>query len=130
MATHDTQPTARRTHPPLDGCIDAHASVLTAARRMAGEKTHHLIVLESRQILGVITDRDLVVRCVSARRHPSRTCVGDIMSATAVGAGRTDSSPAATAPAIETPDPTIRLIQAGKEWESAPAVASGPSAGR
>lgn len=126
MATRETQPTATQVHMPLRGCIDANASVLAATRRMQDENTQHLVVLKSGQIVGVVTDCDLIVRCAAANRRPSSTHVCDIMSAAIVGPCGVKSLRADSAPTIQEQDRLTRLVAAGENWEDSPAVASGP----
>ena len=61
--------------------IDAKASVMAAADRMWLSGADCLMVMEEDRCVGMITDRDLIVGCVSRHRRPTRTCVRDIMSA-------------------------------------------------
>lgn len=61
-------------------CIEADASVLTAAFRMRDANVDRLTVCENGRILGLVTERDVIVRCVSARRLPSQTRVRAILS--------------------------------------------------
>jgi CBS domain-containing protein len=63
----------------------ARETVVAAARRMADLRTGDLIVVEHRsgelpRPLGVVTDRDLVVRVLAcAERSPTNTTIGDVM---------------------------------------------------
>ncbi len=63
------------------GSIDSRATVLVAANRMRDEGVERLAVLEDGCVVGQVGDREIIVRCVSARMRPSRVCVRDIMSA-------------------------------------------------
>ena len=57
-------------------------SVREAARRMRDADVGTLIVVdEERKPLGVLTDRDLVLRCVAADRDPENTAVEAVMTA-------------------------------------------------
>lgn len=57
-------------------------SVREAARRMTLEEIGTLVVLdEERRPLGIVTDRDVTVRCVGEGLDPDRTDVGSIMTA-------------------------------------------------
>lgn len=59
----------------------ADESVLGAARRMGREGVGTLVVLgEDRRPLGLLTDRDIVLRVLLAERDPQTTRIGEIMS--------------------------------------------------
>ncbi len=126
MATRETQPTATQVHMPLWECIDANASVLAATRRMQDENTHHLVLLKSGRIVGIVSDCDLIVRCAAAYRRPSSTHVYEIMSAAIFGACGAKSLRADTAQTIQQQDRLTRSVAAGENWEDSPAVGSGP----
>ena len=56
-------------------------SVRQAAGRMLSEDVGALVVLDAeRRPVGIVTDRDLVARCLAERRDPEQTTVGDVMS--------------------------------------------------
>lgn len=56
-------------------------SALSAASRMGREGVGTLVVLdEQRRPIGIVTDRDLVVRIIAAGKDPTTTPVGKIMS--------------------------------------------------
>jgi CBS domain-containing protein len=56
-------------------------SVRAAAERMLAEDIGALVVLDAeRRPVGIVTDRDLVARCIAARQDPEKTTVGDVMS--------------------------------------------------
>jgi CBS domain-containing protein len=64
-----------------------HESVVDAARRMAECRTGDLIIVESRsgdlpRPVGIITDRDLVVRVLACpNRPPATTTIAEVMRA-------------------------------------------------
>jgi len=61
---------------------EARESVREAALRMTREEVGTLVVLdEARRPTGILTDRDVMVRCVAPGRDPEATPVGDVMSA-------------------------------------------------
>jgi CBS domain-containing protein len=61
---------------------DAGESVREAALRMAREEVGTLVVLDAeRRPSGILTDRDVVVRCVAPGRDPAATPIADVMSA-------------------------------------------------
>lgn len=61
--------------------IPAEASVHEAAERMAQEAVGSLVVLdEEEKAIGILTDRDLALRCVAREIDPARLCVADVMT--------------------------------------------------
>jgi CBS domain-containing protein len=56
------------------------ASCLEAARRMRDMGVGSLVVAERRRPLGMLTDRDLVIRLVARGLAPDQVMVGEIMS--------------------------------------------------
>lgn len=61
---------------------EAGESVREAALRMTREEVGTLVVLdEARRPTGILTDRDVLVRCVAPGRDPETTSIGDVMSA-------------------------------------------------
>ena len=61
-------------------------SARVAARRMAEHDVGTLVVVEPdglSRAVGIVTDRDLVVRCVAGTRDPESTKVGELMTAPA-----------------------------------------------
>ena len=57
-------------------------SVLEAARRMRDADVGTLIVVDdSRSPVGMLTDRDLALRCLAADRDPNTTRVDAVMTA-------------------------------------------------
>jgi CBS domain-containing protein len=56
-------------------------TVLAAAERMRQRNVGTLVVVDrERRAVGIVTDRDIVVRVVAARRDPAATRVGDVMT--------------------------------------------------
>lgn len=61
--------------------VHPQESVEVAARKLAHYNIGALPVCErDGQICGMVTDRDLVVRCLAANRSPAATTVGQIMT--------------------------------------------------
>lgn len=57
-------------------------TVRAVAERMAAAGVGTVVVLDSEQHpAGILTDRDVALRCVAARRDPDTTAVRDVMSA-------------------------------------------------
>ena len=62
-------------------------SVSQAARLMRRERIGPVPVVsneQTREIIGIITDRDLAIKVVAESRDPNRTTVGDVMTHTIV----------------------------------------------
>jgi CBS domain-containing protein len=55
-------------------------SVVDAAKLMRGEDSDIAPVLDGRDLVGVVTDRDIAVRVVAEGRDPSTTRVGEVAS--------------------------------------------------
>ena len=55
-----------------------------AAEMMSEHNIGALPVTQSREIVGIVTDRDIVLRCLAKGLDPKKTTVGDIMSRCAV----------------------------------------------
>ncbi len=60
--------------------IDEHSTVLEAATLMAGKYIGALVVTGAGGILGLFTERDLMMRVVSEQKKPSDTVIRDVMS--------------------------------------------------
>jgi CBS domain-containing protein len=61
--------------------INPDASVLEAAKRMAQRDTGVLPVCDGDRLVGMLTDRDIVVRVVAAEKDPVATKVREAMTA-------------------------------------------------
>jgi CBS domain-containing protein len=64
--------------------IEPSASLADAARMMEDANVGMLPVVEDGKVLGVITDRDIVVRAVAREADPASTAVGDCLSINAI----------------------------------------------
>jgi len=60
--------------------VDADDTVYEIARKMGVDKVGFLPVLNESKLVGVVTDRDLVVRCIGEGRSPLWTKASDVMS--------------------------------------------------
>lgn len=60
--------------------VSGDAPILTAAQRMATEEVGFLPVLGSDGIIGVVTDRDIVVRGIVDNHDPETTPIREIMT--------------------------------------------------
>ncbi|HEY3097945.1 MAG TPA: CBS domain-containing protein [Methylomirabilota bacterium] len=64
--------------------IEPSASLTDAARAMEDANVGMLPVVQDGKVLGVITDRDIVVRAVAREADPANTAVGDCLSINAI----------------------------------------------
>lgn len=60
--------------------IDPNESVEVAARTMTRHNIGALPVCTGGKLCGMLTDRDIVTRCLAANRDPNKTTVGQIMT--------------------------------------------------
>ena len=60
--------------------IDPAESVEIAARTMARYNIGALPVCKSGKLCGILTDRDIVTRCLAANRQPANTLVRQVMT--------------------------------------------------
>jgi len=61
--------------------VDADESVLEAARRMRARNVGTLVIVDQAQRpIGIVTDRDLVLRALAENRDPRTTPVGEVSS--------------------------------------------------
>ena len=61
-------------------CIDGTATVMQAAKLMDVQDIGFLAVVDSGEVVGALSDRDIVLRCVSAGRDSETTKVRQVMS--------------------------------------------------
>jgi CBS domain-containing protein len=59
---------------------EPQASVVDAAKVMAQEDVGSIPIVEGDRLVGVLTDRDIVIRVVAESRDPQSVTVGDIAS--------------------------------------------------
>jgi len=61
-------------------CVSQDDSLRDVARIMKEEDTGVVPVVDGRKIVGLITDRDIVVRCVAEGKDPSNARVNEVMT--------------------------------------------------
>jgi CBS domain-containing protein len=66
------------------------ASLVDASRQMARHDIGFLPVVRDAQLVGVVTDRDIVVRCIAEGKDPEATTAEDIMTMEVVCCFRDD----------------------------------------
>ncbi len=60
--------------------IDADESVREAARKMNDARVGALVVVDSKGMIGIFTERDILIRIVADSRSPDATSVREVMS--------------------------------------------------
>jgi CBS domain-containing protein len=60
--------------------LPSDTTVVEAARRMRQDDVGDIIVSDVDNVLGIVTDRDLVVRVLAEGREPEKTLLADICS--------------------------------------------------
>jgi CBS domain-containing protein len=58
--------------------LAASATLVEAARDMRMFDIGDVLVVDGDMVIGIVTDRDIVIRAVAADRDPAQTTVGDI----------------------------------------------------
>ena len=64
--------------------IGAHDTILEAARSMNENHIGALVVIEGGTVLGILSERDILVRIVAAHRDPAAVTVKDVMTSPVV----------------------------------------------
>ena len=64
--------------------IEAERSVVEAAQEMNRRRIGSLVVMKGQRVVGMFTERDILVRIVAERRDPEKTTVGEVMTAPVV----------------------------------------------
>lgn len=91
-------------------------SIRTAAGRMAEHEVGTLVVVGAghpRQAIGILTDRDLAVRCIAGRLDPDETVISAVMTMPVHSVD--EHTPMEDAVAIMARDGTRRLIVTGED---------------
>lgn len=78
MAQSDT--TIQKVMTPDPTTVEPSASVVEAARVMKSEDVGPVPICQGDRLLGVVTDRDIVIRVVAEGKDPQSTSVSDIAS--------------------------------------------------
>jgi CBS domain-containing protein len=81
----------REVMTPAPATIDAQASAVEAARLMAAQDVGSLPVVDSGNLVGMVTDRDLVLHILAKDVDPHQTTVATVCSENPVVVGPEDS---------------------------------------
>jgi CBS domain-containing protein len=60
--------------------VERERSVIEAAREMNRRRIGSLVVVEGSRVVGMFTERDILVRVVAEARDPNRLTVGQVMT--------------------------------------------------
>jgi len=71
--------------------VAGDATVLDAARRMAQHNIGAMPVVDGQRVVGIFSERDLMVRVVAVGRDPGRTTVAEVMTRDLVVASPLDT---------------------------------------
>jgi CBS domain-containing protein len=72
--------TVRDVMMPAPLTVDARTPIQTAAQLMRQNDIGDVLVIEDGRLLGILTDRDIVVRAIAGERHPAATFAGECCS--------------------------------------------------
>ena len=71
--------------------VDPSTSATDAAKMIAKHNIGSVPVAQSGNVCGIVTDRDIVLRCVAEGRDPNVIKVGDIMTSPLISVTSTES---------------------------------------
>lgn len=80
MPTSESNRSVKDVMTPNPRTVTPGTSVVEAAKLMTSEDVGPLPVVEGGELVGIVTDRDLVVRVIAEGRDPESTLVGDVCS--------------------------------------------------
>lgn len=72
--------TVRDVMTPYPLLLQKDATVTEAALAMKGQDIGDVLVMDGEQLFGIVTDRDITVRCVAESKDPKATQLGEIAS--------------------------------------------------
>ncbi len=61
-------------------CLDHDTNVIEAAHHMERKNIGDILVMRGGQVAGIVTDRDIVVRCLARDLDPKECTVGQVMT--------------------------------------------------
>lgn len=84
MSSTESNRSVKDVMTPNPRTVTRETSVVEAAKLMTSEDVGPLPVVEGGELVGIVTDRDLVVRVIAEGREPGSTVVGDVCSSSPV----------------------------------------------
>jgi CBS domain-containing protein len=94
--------------------MEASELVPTAARAMRDSNIGDVLVTENGRLLGILTDRDIVVRVLAEGRDPARTTVSDVCSRELTTLGPDDAIDVAVASMREGAVRRLPVVEDGR----------------
>jgi CBS domain-containing protein len=95
-------------------CLSATDTVAEAARVMREEDIGDVLVEKNGKTVGIVTDRDIVVRGIAAGKNPTETPLEEVCSANLVSLGPEDSVDDAVRIMRDRAIRRIPVVEAGK----------------
>jgi CBS domain-containing protein len=80
MSMHHEHKKIRDVMTPNPRTIEPSTPIAEAARLMRDEDVGPLPIVEGQRIVGILTDRDIVVRAIAEGKDPQSTTAGDVAS--------------------------------------------------
>jgi CBS domain-containing protein len=80
MPTTGSQRSVKDVMTPNPRTVTPETGVAEAAKLMTSEDVGPLPVVDGGELVGIVTDRDLVIRVIAEGRDPGSTLVGDVCS--------------------------------------------------
>jgi CBS domain-containing protein len=80
MPTTGSQRSVKDVMTPNPRTVTPETGVVEAAKLMTNEDVGPLPVVDGGELVGIVTDRDLVIRVIAEGRDPGSTLVGDVCS--------------------------------------------------
>ncbi|MBY0427716.1 MAG: CBS domain-containing protein [Alphaproteobacteria bacterium] len=74
--------------------VSPDAKLDEVAKKMEQHDCGSVLVTKDDRLVGIITDRDIAIRCVAASHHPLETTAGDVMSSDILYCRDTDAADA------------------------------------
>lgn len=71
-------------------CVDTKSSAADAAKKMKDQNVGTVLVVDSDQVAGLVTDRAIVTKIVADKQDPKSVPIGDIMTKHVVGCRESD----------------------------------------
>ena len=72
-------------------CLDSQATISEAAQEMADRDIGDILVLDGDDLVGIVTDRDIVVRALARHLDPEQSTLSEILSGDMVTIAPDDS---------------------------------------
>lgn len=95
-------------------CLEPTETLVDAARKLAQHDIGSMPVVDGDQLVGILTDRDIVVEAVAKGRDPNQTKVADIATSKVVTVAVNDSAESVAKVLAEGQIRRVPVVEAGK----------------